>query len=296
MSHNVALISEHQLGASNRHSISLSIVQPNSVGKTSPLHYPVQPYRPAGNFYSCLPSDRYKTIIAYYCQVHVMKDARERTIFPTGTAALVFRCSHHKPGGFLVGTPTSPREPEYVIRGCEYFVVWFWPGMSYAFCPLAAKELTDTFLSLDELLGGESERLTERMVLAKTFQARIRVFERFMDWHSRQLHEVPKNLSSIIATICREVSQVDEEEFRSCAYYTDRHIRRLFQTYVGISPHLFKRIMRHQYTLRALTVRPNQGIAILATEYGHYDQSHLIREFETFMGLTPIQFINNLYK
>ena len=283
-------------GASNRHSTSFSIAQLDPVGETTPRHYPVQPIHPEGNVYSCLPSGRYKAIFAYYYQSHLMKGAPYRTIFPTGTAALVFRCSQHKPGAFLVGTPTIPYEPEYVIRGCDYFLVWFWAGMSYAFYPLSAKEITDRFLSLDELLGGESERLTECMALAKTFQERVRIFERFLDGHSCQFHEIPKILPSIISIICREVSQLNDEELKSCTYYTDRHIRRLFQTYVGVSPHLFRRIIRHQSTLKALGVRPTRGMANLALEYGHYDQSHLTREFKTFLGLTPTQFISKLNK
>lgn len=269
-------------------------MQLDPVAKTSILHYPLQPTHPTGNFYSCLPSNRYRNIFAYYYQGYLIKGARERTIYPTGTAALVFRCSDHEPGAFIVGTPTIPREPEYVIRGCDYFVVWFWPGMSYAFCPLPARELTDRFLSLDEISGGDSKRLTENMTLAKTFQERVHIFERFLEWPGFQLREISKKLSSIITIICREASQLNDEELKRCTYYTDRHIRRLFETYVGISPYLFKRIMRHQLTLRDLSVRPNQRMADLALEYGHYDQSHLVREFKTFLGLTPTQFISKL--
>jgi AraC-like DNA-binding protein len=286
---------EYLFGATDNNSTCLSILDVNPIDNTNSLHYPIQPYRHGAlkRFYASLPSDRYKNIIAYYHQVHVIKDAIHRTIFPTGNTAIVFRCDHHKPGAFLVGTPTLPREAEYVITGCDYFIVLFWPGMGYAFFPIPTKELTDISLSLDELLPGESERITERMVLAKTFEERICIFERFMERRMLLSQEIPNNLWSIIATTCRNIRYLTSEEEKNLESYTcctERHIRRLFSKYVGITPILLKRIMRHQRTLRALNLRPNQDMAGLAVEQGYYDQSHLIVEFNRFQSATPTQF------
>jgi len=285
---------EYLLDAANRNSTCLSILDVNPIGKTCSLHYPIQPFRPGarGRFYASLPSEKYKNIIAYYHQVHVIKDAKKRTIYPTGNTALVFRCDHHEPGAYLVGTPTLPREAEYVIPGCDYFVVLFWLGMGYSFCPIPATELTDRSLPLDELLLGESERITERMVLARTFQERVRIFERFMEERMSLLQEIPDNLLSIIATIYRNAGYLAGEALESYPCYSERHVRRLFEKYVGITPILLKSIIRHQKTLRALNVEPKQDMAGLAFQQGYYDQSHLIREFKRFQGCTPTQFIS----
>jgi hypothetical protein len=267
----------------------LSVRERNLVGKPGSLQYPIQPYRPEGNgrVYAALPSDKYRSIIAYYSQVRLVKGALKRTIFPTGTSALVFRCDNCKPGAFLVGTPTFPREAEYIIPGCDYFLVWFWPSMSSVFCPVPAEEITDRSIPLDEIWRGRAEGIIERIALATTLQERVREFERSIGVLT--VPEIPASLSSIIAATCMDVSWAGEESRRP-GFYTERHIRRLFKTYVGISPILFRRIIRHQNTLRAL-LSHDQDIAGLAFEEGYYDQSHLIKEFKRFLGRTPTEFI-----
>jgi AraC-like DNA-binding protein len=285
---------EYLPGTANKNSTCLSILDVNPTGNKSALHYPIQPYCPQGrSICAAFPSGKYKNIIAYYHQVSATtKDCTKRIIYPTGNTALVFRCDHHKPGAFLVGTPTHPREAEYAALGCTNFVVLFWFGMGYAFYPLPVKELTDRSIPLGELLPAESERITERMALAKTFQERVRVFEQFMEERISLLQEIPSNLLSIVAAICREAGSSAGKELKSYSYYSERHVRRLFEKYVGISPILLKSIMRHQKTLRALNLQPAQDMAGFALEQGYYDQSHLIREFKRFQGSSPTQFLS----
>jgi AraC-like DNA-binding protein len=284
---------EYLYGATDKNLTCLSILDVNPIGNKSSLHYPIQPYCPRGrSIYAAFPAGKYKNIIAYYHQVSATtEDAIKRIIYPTGNTGLVFRCDHHEPGAYLVGTPTHPREAEYATLGCTNFVVLFWFGMGYAFYPLPAKELTDRSIPLGELLPAESERITERMVLARTFQERVRTFEQFMEERLSLLQEVPNNLLSIVATICRDAGSLAGKELESHSYYSERHVRRLFEKYVGITPILLKSIMRHQKTLRALNLQPTQDMAGLAFEQGYYDQSHLIREFKRFQGSTPTQFI-----
>ena len=105
------------------------------------------------------------------------------------------------------------------------------------------------------------------------------------------LQEVPNNLLSIVAAICRNAGSLTREELEGHSYYSERHVRRLFEKYVGITPILLKSIMRHQKTLRALNRQLTQDMAGLAFEQGYYDQSHLIKEFKRFQGSTPTQFV-----
>lgn len=271
----------------------MRILDVNPSGENNSRLYPIQPYHPSsGTFQFSLSSSRFKNIVAYYHQGHVHKNALSRTIYPTGNMGLVFRCSYHMPGAFLVGTPTFPREAEYVVLGCDYFVVLFWPGMGHAFYPLPATELTDKSLPLIEIFPKEWESVTEKIVLAKTFEERVWVFERFLELRLALSPPIVDQLPPVIDAICRNAGFVTRQ--KSAKYYTgysERHIRRLFQQYVGISPKLFSSIIRHQKALRYLNVEPDQDMASFALEQGFYDQSHFIKEFKRFQGITPIQFM-----
>ena len=268
----------------------LSILDVNPAGERGRLHSAIQPYHHGGRwkFQARLPSDKYKNIVSYYHQVHVPENNQYRTIYPTGNTAIVFRFDDLNPNVFLVGTPTLPREAEYVTLGCDYFVVLFWPGMGHIFHPVPAIELTDKSLPLDELFPGDSERLLERMVYAKDFEERVQVIEQFFEGGMILSGGIPNQVLSIGAMICRNTGYWDGNTLEG---YTQRHTRRLFQRYLGVSPRLFRRIMRHQKTLRVLNSKPHQDMAGLAWELGYYDQAHFIREFKRFQGSTPTQFI-----
>lgn len=73
-----------------------------------------------------------------------------------------------------------------------------------------------------------------------------------------------------------------------CAEFglSSRQLRRLCHLYLGVSPRNFYRVLRFQRALDAL----NQGHHkdLLA---GYYDQAHYIREFKTFAGVTPGNFL-----
>lgn len=66
-----------------------------------------------------------------------------------------------------------------------------------------------------------------------------------------------------------------------------RHLRRVFHNYVGCSPKAFSNIVRFQNILR---IRPSLDTLKQSTSFydlGYYDQSHFIKEFKNFYGMTP---------
>ncbi len=69
-----------------------------------------------------------------------------------------------------------------------------------------------------------------------------------------------------------------------------KQFERLFREYVGMNPKEYARIARFQQTLRMMQLgsRDYVGIACAA---GYADQSHFIREFRQFSGLTPRRLI-----
>ena len=70
---------------------------------------------------------------------------------------------------------------------------------------------------------------------------------------------------------------------------TDRHLRRLMVDETGIAPRHFARIQRFHALLRASDLVPRRSWAELAFHYGYADQSHMIREVQDLVGVTPTQ-------
>lgn len=68
-----------------------------------------------------------------------------------------------------------------------------------------------------------------------------------------------------------------------------RYVHRLFSQYTGLTPKLFCQISRFQYSLQ-LMQGGDQKMTSVGYDSGYFDQSHFIREFKSFTGLTPSSF------
>lgn len=68
-----------------------------------------------------------------------------------------------------------------------------------------------------------------------------------------------------------------------------RQLRRMFGQYVGDTPKAFSSIVRFQRILQAKPSLRSLREDKLFFDAGYYDQSHFIREFRRFYGLTPGQ-------
>src|SRR5262245_26739020 len=82
---------------------------------------------------------------------------------------------------------------------------------------------------------------------------------------------------------------------REAAKYLGLSQRRFIQVFkaeVGIKPKLFSRIQRFQQTRTFIQHNLSINWADLAVDFGYFDQSHLIREFLEFSGLSPTDYIN----
>jgi methylphosphotriester-DNA--protein-cysteine methyltransferase len=73
---------------------------------------------------------------------------------------------------------------------------------------------------------------------------------------------------------------------------SQRRFIQVFQAEVGITPKLFSRIQRFQQTRTFIQHNPSINWADLAVDFRYFDQSHLIREFLEFSGLSPTDHVN----
>ncbi|UTW67712.1 AraC family transcriptional regulator [bacterium SCSIO 12643] len=74
-----------------------------------------------------------------------------------------------------------------------------------------------------------------------------------------------------------------------------RQLRRLFHFYIGDSPKTFSKVVQFQNILKAKPSNQSLNQNKLFYDTGHYDQSHFIKDFKTFYGVTPSKAFSNTY-
>lgn len=66
-----------------------------------------------------------------------------------------------------------------------------------------------------------------------------------------------------------------------------RQLRRLFKQYIGDTPKTFSKVVQFQNILRAKPSGQSLKGNKLFYDIGYYDQSHFIKDFKNFYGITP---------
>jgi transcriptional regulator GlxA family with amidase domain len=69
-----------------------------------------------------------------------------------------------------------------------------------------------------------------------------------------------------------------------------RQLVRKFSTSIGLSPKQLSKTIRIQSTLKALLAKKPEKLTDVAYDNEYFDQSHFIKDFKEFTGLTPKEF------
>ena len=95
---------------------------------------------------------------------------------------------------------------------------------------------------------------------------------------------------AVVSDIMNEIRQEDFfdniENVANRYGITSRYLQKLFLQYTGLTPKLYSKINRFQNSLR-LVIKKDISLTSIAYDCGYFDQSHFIRDFKSFTGLTP---------
>src|SRR4030095_8914958 len=145
---------------------------------------------------------------------------------------------------------------------------------------------------LETLWGPSAGRLRERLCEARSSAERFQLLQEAL--LSRLCHGVEQHYAVSAALEMFGKNQAGPT-VRDAAKYlglSQRRFIEVFKAEVGMTPKLFSRIQRFQQTRSLIQQDPAPNGAVLALDLGYFDQSHLIREFLEFSGLSPTDFLN----
>jgi len=165
-------------------------------------------------------------------------------------------------------------------------------GGAFPFLGVPMHSLTDRMVPLEELWGAEAHRLLERLLSCRDDAQSVAIMEQALAARlERAAHLELRSAVSVLKAVRRLVSQrqtVDVAGLATGVGLSQRQLRRLFATAVGVGPKEFLRMLRFNRAIRCLAMPGGQ----LAIEAGYYDQAHLISEFQRLARMTPRDFAN----
>ena len=227
-------------------------------------------------------------------------------ILPTGTLELVINLRQNElrfydderpencsclSGAIVSGAHGRSYEPD-TAEASIIMGVHFKPGGAFPFLGLPAGDLTDTHVDLETLWGPSAGRLRERLCEARTSAERFHLLQEAL--LSRLCHGVEQHYAVSAALEMFGKNQAGPTVREAAKYLglSQRRFIQVFKAEVGITPKLFSRIRRFQQTRTLIQQNHSPNWAALALDLGYFDQSHLIREFLEFSGLSPTNYLN----
>ncbi len=73
--------------------------------------------------------------------------------------------------------------------------------------------------------------------------------------------------------------------------YSERYINKVFIEEMGFSPKIFCKIIQFQKALELFSSGRPKNMTEICTTLGYYDQSHFIRDFTKYCGITPLKYL-----
>ena len=234
---------------------------------------------------------------------------RER-ILPSGTVELVINLSDDEIRIYDPSDPARPRRyPGAVVSGpySNFFLidplvhasiigVHFRPGRAVPVLGMPASELADAHVDLKSLWGRTAAELRERLCTAATPEKRFAEMEGVL---LRRLRQPPPRHGAIPVAL-DALEQADPalkvRDLAGQVGLSQRWFIQLFTAEVGLTPKLYGRVRRFQRVRELVRQATQPDWAALALSCGFFDQSHLIRDFEEFTGLSPVTYLNQMTK
>lgn len=199
-------------------------------------------------------------------------------------------------GGAPVGVPPAALcgpttvAVNFVARGpLKIFGAGLLPAGWAALVGAGASEFADMLSNLEDVAGPVARRALNRMGEARTHREVVAAADAFFLLLSMQAKPPPLWFTRAADEWLASSINPDVNDLVKLTGMSSRQIERLALRVYGASPKLLSRKYRALQAAVRLGLDPEQGWETAAAGV-FYDQSHFIRDFKTFVGMTPSQF------
>lgn len=179
-------------------------------------------------------------------------------------------------------------------------------GIQMAVHPLAARalfgvpaaELDSMSTDGSDVLGRQASTVRDQLMVAEDWPSAFSVLSGYLRSRldGQRLSGPRSEIAEAWTWLARHRGTGSMEGLARHVALSRRQLNTLFQREMGQSPKTVSRLMRfetaRQHITRAVVAGRSLGLADVAHQHGYYDQSHLVRDFRQFTGLSPSGWIH----
>ncbi|MFA9458531.1 helix-turn-helix domain-containing protein [Halalkalibacter sp. AB-rgal2] len=144
------------------------------------------------------------------------------------------------------------------------------------------------------MFGEVSAKELERKIIKATdTKERIGYIEKFLFDRLNEKKIIDNIVKTTIDILLSTKGSTQINEILKQDLSKRRQLERKFQKQVGINPKQLGKVIRLQSVLKILLNEKIDNLTNIAYKSGYYDQSHFIKDFKEFTGISPKEFLGN---
>ncbi|MET4140297.1 AraC family transcriptional regulator [Pedobacter sp. UYP1] len=234
----------------------------------------------------------------WYMDANALNNSRKCfRIFPDGLPGLLF---HHHNGQQVLELPDGQKLPSSFIYGLSTHAftnysstgfsaigVSLYPWAFHRIFKIDSVECSNNMLALDDLTAFT---LNEKLFDAPNADTAIKILSGYLIQKVNCAAREDQLIKDSIRQINNNPNTLIRDLSKSFGL-SERQFERRFKQTAGISPYQYFKVLRFQRSLTALNFNLTQSLSAVAYCSGFADQSHFIREFKQYSGITPNSYL-----
>jgi AraC-like DNA-binding protein len=247
---------------------------------------------------------------SYVRHIEILENDQENSLveplpfYADGCPGLIFQ---QTPNGMLINSTSQKLDDFFVygqtVKPIEFapqgayrmIIFYFYPHVVKTLYGINSSEITDHCLNLSLLPVASLMEIRDRLHNAKTAMDQVQLISDYLiSIITAKDAKVDNVIQYAINHILHNNGQASLKDLRSYLQVSERTFERRFEHHVGVNAKLFARICQFRSSLVQLYKKDFIKLSDLAYDNGYADQSHFIRSFREFTGLSPLEFKKQL--
>lgn len=220
---------------------------------------------------------------------------KNHRLVPDGCISLIFEYDPERPGhmhSYVCGTKLQFEIDNRHFHN-EIFGVCFIPENHPEMLNITMKDLLQKRYPTEEVLNGDKSWLKD-MANETDFKKRIEIFIKYYSMlePAKKTYFGRKELiHAIRKMVYQSNGNIKIHDMEVKTKYSERYINKVFIEEMGFSPKIFCKIIQFQKTLELFSNGRPKNMTEIYNSLGYYDQSHFIRNFSKYCGMTPLKYL-----
>jgi len=254
-----------------------------------------------------LPSNELKSFIRHYLFLESeRKSIKKLRLFSDGNPGMIFSLKNklisniqnndllgYLPDSFIYGQ-ISEFKDLYLVNEASLIIVVFQPTGLNQLMRIPGVELRDNIIRTEDLFGRRVLNLQEKLSEQASLRDKLNLLNTFfIELATKKVFENQILIEASVNFILKNKGANSIHQLVRYTGYSERHIERTFIECIGLTPKKFGNIVKLHGFLKLLKDKSkHNNLTKISYEAGYTDQSHLIKEFKKYTGITPNEYLH----